>query len=331
MELERKLDLSEFLDQFRSFFAREKPIALEGDIKIHFNFILELQNYQFAPPPPVKNLSLQLAHLQKQGVLKLDEIFEFVKILRYFSYLKSLNFEGKLKEWLDSIKIPSEIEEVKEFFDEKGKLKSNVDERLEALEKALKINKSQIKQKLHTLLNSKKLSPYLVDRQIHYLNNEEALLVRGGFNAFLKATIIGRSSGGFFYVVPQEIKKLKEKEADILTQIEEVYYQIQKKISSLFFKWVKFLNFLNKAFDRFDHYQARVNFARAFNLNLLLPTNDKKIILKEFIHPALENPKPINLEFSKKVLLITGVNAGGKTMLLKSILSAVYLAKYLIP
>ena len=47
--------------------------------------------------------------------------------------------------------------------------------------------------------------------------------------------------------------------------------------------------------------------------------------------PALKNPKSISLDFNGQVLMITGVNAGGKTMLLKSIISAVFLAKYLIP
>ena len=58
---------------------------------------------------------------------------------------------------------------------------------------------------------------------------------------------------------------------------------------------------------------------------------DAKIILEGFIHPALHHAKPINVDFSKNILMITGVNAGGKTMLLKSILSAAFMAKYIIP
>ncbi len=331
MEIEKKLDLEEFLDRFRSFLARPKPLAMEGDINIHYQFLQELERYQFKTPPKVQELSTQLMHLKKQGVLKLDEIYEFVKVVRYFLYLKSLKFEGKIKEWLDSIEIPKEIEEIEGYFDEKGRLQTSVDERLEALENALSHNKSQIRQKLQALINAKKLQSYLVDRQIHYIAGEEALLVRGGFNHILKATVVGRSSGGFFYVVPEELRKLKEKEAEILSRIEEIHYEIQKRISTTFTKWLKFLHFLDRAFDRFDHYQARLEFAKSGDLAIILPKNGSKIILKEFAHPALENPKPITLDFSKKILIITGVNAGGKTMLLKSILAAAYLAKYLIP
>ena len=37
------------------------------------------------------------------------------------------------------------------------------------------------------------------------------------------------------------------------------------------------------------------------------------------------------MDFNKRIMLVTGVNAGGKTMLLKSMLSAVYMSKYLLP
>ena len=94
---------------------------------------------------------------------------------------------------------------------------------------------------------------------------------------------------------------------------------------------MKFLSFINKEFDRFDSYNARILLAKSKNLTFITPNKDKKIILKNFCHPALKNCKAINLEYEKNILLITGVNAGGKTMLLKSILTSAYMAKYLLP
>ncbi|BAF70369.1 endonuclease MutS2 [Nitratiruptor sp. SB155-2] len=331
MDLEKKLDLTDFLDQLRDFFARPKPLAMEGDVHIHYEFLMQLWSCTFKEPPKVQCLDEALMRLKKQGVLTLSEIFEFVKIVRYFTYLKSLAFEGNMGEWLQSIEIPEEITQIDGYFDEKGNIKSEIDERLVVLENALSHTKTQIRQKLQALINAKKLQSYLVDRQIHFVGGEEALLVRGGFNHVLKATVIGRSSGGFFYVLPQDIKELKSKEADLLSQVEEIHYEIQKSISTKFHKYLKFLHFINRAFDRFDHYQARVRFAKAKNLHIILPKNDNKIILKSFAHPAIVYPKPVDLVFDKKVLIITGVNAGGKTMLLKSILASAYMAKYLIP
>ena len=105
----QKLDLNEYIDSFSKILSREKSFILEGDINIHYNIIKELSNYNFNPPKTVQNLDSQLMHLQKQGVLKIYEIFEFIKIIDYFLYLKRFNFEGKLLLWMEKIVIPNEI------------------------------------------------------------------------------------------------------------------------------------------------------------------------------------------------------------------------------
>merc|ERR1711991_761606 len=113
---------------------------------------------------------------------------------------------------------------------------------------------------------------------------------------------------------------------------EEIITEICKRISSTFLKHMLFLKFINKEFDRFDHYIARVFFAKSGDKNFILSDSKSKTCkLVEFCHPALHDPKPITVDFSKSVVMITGVNAGGKTMMLKSILSAVYLSKNMIP
>ncbi len=326
-----KLDLTQFIEHFKSFLAREKPLFLEGDTGMHFRFIQKISAIDFKAPKEVKNLDSPLMYLKKSGILKISEIYEFVKIVEYFLYLKKLPFEGEVGEWIDKVIVPDEVLEICRYFDQEGALRDEVDERFLTLNSGLKRNKEQIKESLRKLLNSQKLSPYLVDRQIHYINESETLLVRGGFNHFLKATVIARSSGGFFYVLPDLISTLKKNEANMLSQKDELIYEYERRISSTFSKFEKFLSFLNKTFDRFDNYQARVFFAKSKNLELIKPSQDHQITLTHFAHPALSDPKPISIDFSKKILLITGVNAGGKTMMLKSILSAVFLSKYLIP
>ncbi len=326
-----KLDLTDFINSFLELLSRKKPLFIEGDINLHYKMINEIAKTTFTPPKKIKNLDRELIHLKKFGVLKSDEIFEFVKIVNYFRYLKSVDFSEIVLDWLNKISIPEEIIQICNYFNEKGEIREDVDEMMLSLSKALDRNKERIRESLNRLLASSKLSAYLVDRQIHYINDSEAILVRGGFNHVLKATVVGRSSGGFFYVVPQKIESLKKEEANLVSKKEELVFEYEKEISKTFNKFLKFLNFINREFDRFDHYQARVFFAKNLDLEFVLPSKSKKIVLKDFIHPALHDPKPINVDFSRKILMITGVNAGGKTMLLKSILSSVFLAKYLIP
>jgi len=330
-EIENKLDLNDYIEEFKSFFARDKELFLQGDVHLHKRFIDEISKVDFTAPKDTKSLDSALMYLKKQGILKLYEIFEFIKIIWYFNYLKKQNFIGSVLEWLLKIETPKEIQEIVTYFDDKGFLKTSVDERFESIEWGLKKNKEEIKESLKRITFTKKLQPYLVDTQIHYINDSETLLVRGGFNHVLKASVVARSSGGFFYVIPESIEKLKKRQSELLSQKEELIYEYERKLSSVMAKFWKFLNYINREFDRFDHYQARVKFAKAKDLEFLAPSKSKEIVLKDFAHPALKQPKLISLDFRKKLLLITGVNAGGKTMLLKSILSAVLMAKYLLP
>ncbi len=327
----KKLDLTDYIESFSKLLAREKSIILEGDINLHFKLINELSNYDINEPKKVENLDNQLVHLQKQGILKVYEIYEFIKIIKYFNYLKRFNFEGKLQEWIDKIIIPSDVNEVCNYFDEKSNLKHGVSDDFDRVNEAIKKNKEQIKQSLYKSINNSNLRTYLVDTQVHYVNGEECLLVRGGFNHVLKASVLDRSNSGFFYVLPHSVSSLKQAQNDLLNKKEEILLKVCKQISSIFEKNLMFLKFINKEFDRFDHYQARIFFAKMDDKNFILPSKKKENKLVNFSHPALHDAKPITIDFTKSVVMITGVNAGGKTMMLKSILSAVLLSKYLLP
>ncbi|AXK48893.1 endonuclease MutS2 [Aliarcobacter trophiarum LMG 25534] len=327
----KKLDLSDYIANFSKLFAREKSIILEGDINIHYKIISELSNYNINQPLNIQNLDTQLVHIQKQGVLRVYEIYEFIKIINYFLYLKKFNFEGKLFEWIDKIIIPADILKICEYFDDKANLKEGINEDYDNIKQAIYKNKEEIKHSLFKLINSSKIKPYLVDMQVHFINQEECLLVRGGFNHTLSGSVIERSNSGFFYVVPHSVSDLKEKQSDLKNRQEEILFKLCKEISHIFEKNLLFLKFINKEFDRFDHYQARVFFAKIGDKNFILPSKKDENRLVDFCHPALSNPKPITIDFSKSVIMITGVNAGGKTMMLKSILSAIFLSKYLIP
>lgn len=328
----KQLDLEEFFKIFQGFLARKKELFLQGDSKIHLRYIQALEVLEFTPPKPVQNLDSQLALLKKFGFLKLDEIFEFIKIIRYFNYLKTLKTEGILEDWFHRIVIPNPILEVSNSFLENGDLKTGIYLELDSINAGIECIKREIALTLNQILSQNKLNAYLVDRQIRLINGEECLLLRAGFHHILKGQILNRSSSGFFYVLPQSIANLKDRHNELNNKKEEQLFHITREISSIFVKYLLFLDFINKEFDRFDHYQARLNFARAQDLEFLAPKpNDSTIILHQFRHPALKNPKSINLVFKEQVLMITGVNAGGKTMLLKSILSASFLAKHLIP
>jgi len=327
----QKLDLEGYIEQFKEFFARKKSIVMQGDINQHYRYISSLSSVQFPTPAIVPNLERELNLIEKQAILSLPEIYAFVTMISYFNTLKTVNFNEPVASWIREIEIDDEILDVLGYFTEEGTINPERDPELFKLERAIKQNKAEIKEMLYKLAHSSRLRAYLVDTQVHFNGGEETLLVRGGFNNIVKATVVARSSGGFFYIIPQSITHLKEKESALLSNKEALIYRYCKEISALFYRWRRFLAYIDKEYDRFDHYQARVSFARFREYEFVLPGKRKGIVLQDFAHPAIDKPVPVNIHFSQQVMLITGVNAGGKTMLLKSLLSAVYMSKYLLP
>ena len=326
-----KLDLDLFINNFKNFYAREKNIEMGGDINQHFKYINALSTIEFPAIKEVLKLDEQLQRIKKQGVLRLEEIHAFVTMVEYFNSLKAITLPEPLHRWIQGIDTPQEINDILLYFTNEGNLNPEREPELFEIEKAIKRNKSEIKDALYRTAHSSKLKEYLVDTQVHFFNGEETLLVRGGFNKIVKASVVGRSSGGFFYIIPQSVSHLKEKETMLLSRKEELIYRYCQTFSATFNLHFLFLRFINREYDKFDHYQARVKFANAYNYDFILPSKRKVVNLNGFCHPAIENPKPVNINLEKSVMLVTGVNAGGKTMLLKSLLSAVYMSKNLLP
>jgi len=329
--LVEQLDLTAHIGSLESYFSREKSIRIEGDQELHFKYISELDQVEFKAPPKIASFKTPLAHLRKQGTLHFDQIFEILKLIRYFHYFKNLTLEGLIFKWMSKIEFPEIFSEIDIYFDEKGNFNESQDEEIYRLSQRIKSLKQEIAITLKRQTSSQKLSSYLADTQIHYINGEEALMLRGGFNHVLKGTIIGRSSGGYFYVVPESITKAKATIRQVENERENRYFEYAKLFSKKLQTTLPFLKFIDREFDKFDHYQARIHFARSANLQIIDAKKHHTIKLKDFAHPALEKAKPVTLDFTKSVLMITGVNAGGKTMLLKAILSAAFMAKYLVP
>jgi len=326
-----QLDLVQHIEEFQSFFSRENRLYIEGDQELHFRYIKALDALEFKEPPKISDFTTIKNHLKKQGVLNFEQIFELVKVVRYFRYFKNRNLDGIIGEWMSKFDIPEKFTEVEKYFTHNGMFEENLDETLFSLSARIKEHKSDMTGIIKRMMGSSKLAGYLIDTQIHFVNNEDCLLVRGGFNHVLKGAVVGRSSGGFFFVSPDTILKSKEKIRFIEQEREAIFYTYAKEFSAKLAELQAFINFIDKEFTKFDNYQARVLFAKSKNMQIIKSQKDTHIVLNSFVHPALHNAKPIHVNFSKKILMITGVNAGGKTMLLKSILSSAFMAKYIIP
>ena len=483
LQLVNSLDLDDFLTHFSTYLARPKPIYLQGDKNLYHTMLREMDSMSLPALPALGDFSHAFLLLQKRGTLSLQDIWGFARELEFFISLQNTLAplpESKLHALVAKITIPAHLREALCIFDEKGEIEVGRFSHIDNLRAQLSSTQSSIKQTLNALLARENLAPYLVDKQIHLLYDAQTLLLKAGYSRVLKGSVLERTQGGFFYVLPNEIARFYDK----LQELRDLYaLEIQKlctTLSETMLGELRFLQFLDRQFDLVDLLCARVGFAKDLGLEFVATAKDsalgnhctdftnfertadlkssslskfvknstsntaiprilekekgaecekscreqtelestfekmdsrdcdlslrdtaeavawqstkestqvdsrentqnvensakdsricdeklgffeprkeirlgclstkrgdetpdlsrkaesssKTIILNNFCHPILKNPKPISLTFDKGLLLLTGVNAGGKTMLLKSILSAAFLAKLLLP
>lgn len=327
MRLERladKLDLGAFLHEFSSFFITPKSFELKEPLDISYAFLLEFERVFFSVPKKIS--SFRIDRLEKKASLKIDEIFDLVKMMRFIMHLKERFVDGQFCEYLARIYIHPNLLEIESLFLESGEIKRGYYQKLDELNSKLEYQHQRLTKAKNAILNS--LDEVLVDRTWHLINGKVALLLKSP--RAIKGSLRDRSRSGFFYVMPEEIEKIYSRIEDLEERKFEQLLIIEATLSDILYSHLGAVKFLKREFDFFDNLQARVNFARTKNLEIILPKG-REIDLRRFRHPILKDPKPLDIELKKEVLLITGVNAGGKTMLLKSALSAAFLARYLIP
>ena len=88
-KLTAQLDLTAHINSLQSFFSREQSLYIEGDQERHYRFIKELETIEFKVPPRIIPFTSIIMHLKKHGVLRFDQIFEVIKLVRYIRYFKN--------------------------------------------------------------------------------------------------------------------------------------------------------------------------------------------------------------------------------------------------
>jgi len=337
-----KLDLDEYINSLKALLCREHNLFLHLDYNWCVNIIKELRFKDELALKPLnrnKNLDDAIEHLKAQGVLHIEDIYYFCDIAKYFLYAKRLNLKEYkyLFLWFESIDIPQHIQDFAHIFDKHQNIKKGFNDELDIVNEQIDYESKNINNIFADIFKKQNLQFYLIDTKIHFFNNQECLLLRGGFENVLRAKVLSRSESGFFYVQPDVIAKVATKLQKLKFEKQRILSEICKEISDIFRDNLDSLELINKEFDKLDYTLSRVLFAINNGTKFILPSSmqsDKRILeLNNFSHPALKSPNIVktNITSNKNIILFTGVNAGGKTMALKSLLSACFFVRELIP
>ena len=244
---------------------------------------------------------------------------------KFKSYYPSLHL---LKgEMVVNKEIQKEIDNVIDRF---GEIRDNASENLHTIRKQIQAIKGKIGQSFNKALSHCQNLDYLDDIRESVIENKRVLAVKAMYRRKVKGGIMGSSKTGSIVFIEPEVTLNFSRELQNL--VFEESEEIKKILSQL-------SDYLRPQFDLINHYQsylihidtvfARARYAQTINGLLPIFSDKQELELINAYHPLLyrsnqlENkkthPQDIHLHPESRIVVISGPNAGGKSITLKTV------------
>ncbi|MFV9753898.1 endonuclease MutS2 [Lactobacillus gasseri] len=264
---------------------------------------------------------------------ELEQTADFIRVTRLLArfFNKQRNNTPIIASYCDTLTILDTLEGEIYNAIERGQVSDNADKDLAKLRQRSKKLSTNIQDTLQKYLQSKKYQTMLQDYQIIQKDNHYTLPIKASFKHTFGGSIIDHSNNGItVFIEPTKIVHLTQEKATVENQIYLIESQILGDLSAKIYQELSQLEAnLNIIID-LDCILARAKYSQNINGKRPLLNEQNQLQLNEMRHPLLSNPVPLslNLDSTKRGLIITGPNAGGKTVTLKTAGLAIAMAEF---
>ncbi len=219
---------------------------------------------------------------------------------------------------------------------EDGYLKDQASDRLANLRQKKRSLRKQLLELYEKLLDRFSAQGYLRERKVVLKGGRMVLPVLS--HVSMEGIVHGYShTTETVFVEPMEVVELQNRYVRVIHEEQEEERRILSELSSIIGRNANYLLSIYQGISHLDLLLAKYRFMKDYRAVIPEITSSRKIIFRKLYHPLLVDTKgfdgtvPLTLELESKALLITGPNAGGKTVALKTIALAFMLAKSEIP
>ncbi len=290
-----------------------------------------------------------LAHyesvLDQLGLLKkVDYVLDVEDYLKIFSHqliFSELNDFFKEKEHQEKFpllyKIQTQLEYRPELlqsffriFSEDGKIKPTASPELKKIFDAISSKERELERVFKTIAAKYKKQGFLSDNVESFKNSRRVLSVNAESKRKVQGILHDESSTGkTVFIEPAEVTELNNDLFELEAKKRNEVYKVLKSLSALLRPYIDDLLLTQRIIVRFDIIQAKALFANAYNGQKPKFTDQKHFEVKEIYHPYLKIinesqqkktiPYDLALDQDQRLLVISGPNAGGKTVALKAL------------
>lgn len=273
----------------------------------------------------IEDSFLEVATFRK--IAQLSETTNFlIKFFKKFEeYYPKLNHKASEVEYTKFI-----IQKIDEVVDKYGEIKDNASPDLVNIRRDINLVRGKVNQSFGLALSQYNSLGYLDDIRETVVENRRVLAVLAMYRKKVKGSILGSSkTGSIAYIEPEATLRYSRELSNLAYEEREEIQRILKKLSAEIRPFTDLLMQYQDFLSDIDLIAAKAKYA--FKLNAILPeiTEEKHLFFREAYHPILylnnkaKNqftfPQTIELENTNRIIVISGPNAGGKTISLKTI------------
>ncbi len=269
-----------------------------------------------------------LAEAQLMMVLKLTGSAE--AIFRFFKGNEKVYpaLEGVLEDSYYEKAIAALITGV---LDEYGKVKDNASRELQEIRTKLSRRRQELNRVFARIVQKMQKDGLLADIEQSFINGRKMIVVQSEYKRQLGGIIHGESSSGqSTFIEPKETVELNNDIFELERDEEREVYRILRQLTADLSVYKHLVKRYYDICGEFDLVQAKARLAEDMNASYVQVNRKPVVRLVKAVHPLLylynkraQKPTvPLNvvLNHEQRILVISGPNAGGKTVCLKTVM-----------
>ncbi len=288
--------------------------------------VLEFENLE----GELRLLKIKNAVIPLSGILNIHQASYLVnQILSFFeSSIGSYNcLEHVFSNTYETLDIISAIEKV---IDKSGQIKDTASPELKTIRDSIRSTQRQLKKNFDKELRRLSKTNLLSDTKETVINNRRVLSVKSSYKKQFSGIVLGSSkTGNVAHIEPKINIELNVDLDHFQIEEEKEIYRILRALTKELAGHQWLIEAYNKGLHDLDFIYAKFRLADAMNAVKPNLSKDKVIDVKSALHPLLKDKndrenKPtfgqdIHLSIDQRMLVISGPNAGGKSITLKTL------------
>lgn len=252
-----------------------------------------------------------------------NELIKFIN--KFQTYYPKLNELCSLVDTNDQIQLL-----IDEILDKYGEVRDNASPELHAIRKLINALRSQINKSFSSALTYYNNLNFLDDIKESVIDNNRVLAVKAMNRRKVRGTVLGQSkTGSIVFIEPETTHKITRELENSEVEEKKEILKILKKLTSKIAVYTSDLVSYQDLLIKIDTIFAKSKYAVTINGIKPLINSNKNYFLKDAFHPLLLTknqdegkktfPQTIHLNESNRIIVISGPNAGGKSITLKTI------------